>query len=570
MAIDQERETSTENSAARPSRPKRRISKALELAANTLVAFTILGTSGCTAWSIWNTIQDRRQIEELYKKASATLDERFNPHFPSFNPGNINLEPDQQKIDLQPKLFQLRKETDILNGAFFEFAKRPNAELANAETTFRQIATEHLFDYLQLLNTTNPQQKAIFVNKNGRSEVQLDNEIYDLSNPLQFQTLFAVTSLKLETASLDQEIDKTTDQTTKEILLRRKSITMLSQQSAIWLKDQDIRLGIAENGILLASPLSFASFARTLQLTNDLGYPLPRTGIFGPNPKYGGEYLEKDSISSKSTIIDYLDPYGSLDSLVHETGHYVSDVSTSIRPQFSQSAFEAQALQSETGGLATVRDPKNVHYFLADRERNNRKEQYAELFAQYITKGKVVREKLIQLQSDDPAAAQILQAEYDFFKTFFQGREFIEGGFTQAEINQQIVKITKEAETAITQELPKKRVYTVGEKVTIVDKDTKRPGILLKDLPNNPTKADSPAVFDYDVVEIIEGPVELATEYNLDKKTMTFIPKNSKWWKVQLKMQGGQSYSRIGFRGGETGWIEEKWLGDTYKQAPSN
>lgn len=534
-----------ENIEVKSSTPSSRVSRITNAF---FLVFVLGGGSFATSWNIWNLIQSQRDLGQLYKDASNRFDERFNPpRFPDFDPQTLNSELNLQNVDLPQRLSQLQRKTDSLNETFFEVAKRPNTETANIETTFRQIATEHLFDYLQLFNIHSPEVKAVSVTESGRPGVRFGGEFYDLSNPLQFQALFAVTSLKLEAATLDKEINQTTSQTIRENLMLKRSRNILNQKAAGWLKNQDIQLGFGENGALLATPTSLADFARTIQLINNLGYPIPRTGIFGPNPNYGGIYVGKSVSSSESTIIDYLNPYGSLDALVHEAGHYVSDVSASVNPQFSQAAFEMVVIQAETENLPAVRDPKNVHYFLAAPQRNDRKEQYAELFAQYVKNGKAVRDKLTKLRSDDPAAARILEAEYNFFKMLFQGKEFVEGGYTQEELNEQI--ITK----AIVDE-PK--IYKTGQQIIIVDNDTKHPGILLRNMPAGQVSPDSPAVFNHDVVKIVDGPFVIKRQYVFNEKTLTEKIEDVNWWRVTAGS-------------GTTGWVDEKWLGSVYQpQSP--
>lgn len=490
------------------------------------------------------------------------------PYLPSFSPDSLTLEPNREGANLPAEISHLQRKTDSLNGSFFEFARRQDAEASF--DIFRQIAIEHVFDYLNLLNAVNKQTAS--VDQHNKLQVSLDQESYNLSHPLEFQALFSMSSLKLEAANLDQEINKATDEANRKSLRERKNKNTLNQEAILWLKQQNLNISLSENGVLLATPNSLANFARALQWNNKLGYSYPRTGLFGPSPDVGGSFLKKGPYSSQSSIIDYLNPYGDLGSLIHEIGHFISEAPEIRNPDFPLEAFDKAMKSAEKGNLQAVKRKNEIHYYLAKEQREKRYEQYAGFFAEYFVNGTILRTRIAQMESDDPAAAEILRVAYSFFKQLFQGAEFINDGLTQDDLNQQAVDeiITQTNPSASTLKpeiimpVPPQRFYAVGKRVTVIDKDIQRPGILLKDEPKGPSRTDLPAVFDHDIVEIIEGPVEIVTAYELDEKTMVFIPTSAKWWKVQIKMQGSQSYSKLGFRDGENGWIEERWLGDIY------
>ncbi len=104
-----------------------------------------------------------------------------------------------------------------------------------------------------------------------------------------------------------------------------------------------------------------------------------------------------------------------------------------------------------------------------------------------------------------------------------------------------------------------KQSYQTGQRVIINDKDQKRPGVFLRPSPAGGISPDTPAVFDGDDVEIIEGPfVTKKQTWDSQGKPIN-VEKN--WWRVRIYFQEDLGRTKVGNQRGAEGWISEEWLG---------
>jgi len=373
-----------------------------------------------------NEVFGQSQVRELDPNSLNTIAEPF-----------IGLEETQLAI----LRFQIRKYH--LNDIFYEFAQRTSTD--DSLDTFHQIATEHLFDGIKIINKHTQQNTVETVIENGILGVKLDEQFYNLANPLQFQALYALTSLKLDAISQDTDHKKENADDDKTAQQERNAKNILDQQAIRWLKDQELNVGFIENGLLLADAQSLAAFARTLAAINRLGYENPRIGFFGPDKRSGGRFIEKGPSATNHTAINYSSRYGNIDSLVHELGHYLETVSQAVDPAGSYTSFDQQMKDAENKYLLQVQNKDELHNYLHPNQRQERDEQYAGYFKEYILRGNSLRAQIAQLHKTDPAAAQIYQTAYDFFKKLFKNQEFIEDGLTEEELRYQLEQLSPKA-----------------------------------------------------------------------------------------------------------------------------
>lgn len=539
--------------------------RVVTLASRAILLTIVGGGAGMFLWQAYEsdgkvreyervTDQYRRAIDQIPSEIASGLDKILGQIKPAnFDPNTLNAEAElnPQGFDAQQTAYLFHRTTDALNSAFYEFARRPDTE--NVLPIFRQIALEHLFGGLQSLNIIYPEQKATFSSEDGKMIVVLDNERYDISQPLQFQVLFALTSLKLDEAGLDADLNRPS-LWNKETMLYQKAGNNLNQQAVVWLKNQNLEVGLLEKGLLLADPQSLATFARVLKWTNQLGYPNPRIGIFNPDQKWGGRYLGRlDPLTNKPTTIDYLDPYGLVDSLVHEIGHGVEDFNSINNSEFSLKAFGGMITEVEKVNWAQVQNTDKYKPYLSKDQENPRKEQYATLFTEYFSRGEIFRAKISELTDTDPAAADILKTSYNFFKNLFDGRSFLNGGITPEDLEQQFKANLASEE----------KVYAIGKQALILDKAQENPGVLLRQFAGGGVSPETMAVFDNDWIEIIDGPI-LVSRQVFNFKTGKYDTENTNWWKVKLNRQSSQNYLRVGRQKDATGWIAEKYLGESW------
>lgn len=512
---------------------------------------------GFTLGSALTSKQIRNQSDNSFETLKQTYESIFGkPQFEPLDPNSLNTKTEiaAENINFATELWLFNQNTANLNGAFNEFAQRPNTE--NSLEVFHQIAVDHLFKGLRLLNKAAKRQVAEYLNADpGQLQVKLDGQIYDLNNSFQFQTAFALTSLKLEAIAIQMDLNNIAAEEKRAEVLAKSAKNILDQEILLWLKNQNLNNGFTKDSLLLIEPQSLSRFARTLKLIDNLGYPPPRAGIFGPDAKYGGRFVAKGELSSEHTTIDYGDRYGSINSLIHELGHYLAEVSKETNPEFSQSAFNKLLDQVERENLPTVANKETVHFYTPPDYRINRTEQYAYYFEEFVNNGENLRGKISQKRQEDPYAANILDAEYDFFKRLFKGKEFIVDGLTWEELQTRIKKDKPVAE--------KQKSYQIGQIVTISDNDTRRPGILLRPSPNGPIYTDSKAVFDQDDIQILEGPFVIKHQTWDQQGKPIFVDIN--WWKVKIIYQPPNSSQLVGSQYGEKGWISEEWFGEIQK-----
>lgn len=444
------------------------------------------------------------------------------------------------------------KRGDDLNLMFAEFAKRRDGQ--ESLPTFRQIALEHLFDGLRILNSAKDDRVAEAVVSPDKLQVKLDGHLYDLTDPWQFQMVFALTSFKVNAADFEISLNNPNYADIRKQILKQLAKNELNQESILWLKDQELKTGWVPDGALLLNPNHLANFARALKLVGELGYPTPRFGFFGPHDKYGAIFLGEDQYTSTHTIINYANWGGIINFLVHEVGHDISWLSAKINLAFSQEAFNRLMDQVERTNKPLLKENKNpLDLYAPEGSANKRIEQYANLFSAYLVEGDSLRKKIEYLRAEDPAAANILEAGYNFFKEWSNGQEFDEDILTEKEITArlEILQPKKEAKN-----------YQINQLVSIVDKDSQRPGILLRLSPAASIQVDSPAVFDEDNVRIIEGPL-ITKRQNWDSQGRPFL-EDVRWWRVRIVDQSSESYSLVGNRYGEEGWVQESWFGGIF------
>lgn len=453
---------------------------------------------------------------------------------------------DIDRLSLEIQIFQTENTT--LNIAFWQFAIRPNNQ--DVIERFHQLATERLFEGLRLLHQAENPKVAQLVKNSQKLQVRFDDHFYDLNNPWQFQVLFALVDLRLEKFALQSELKA--KRIKEEEYLELANHNVLDWQAISWLTNQELKTGFTKNSLLFVDAKSLARFARILKEINQLGYPAPAFGFFGAHPSSGGGFIPKDNSDfSDHTAFDRIDQFGSVDSLIHEIAHHVAKVSAGINSQFSQSSFNQLMDNAERTNLPSVREKHEIHFYAPLSERDSRVEQYAYFFEKYVNNGDGLRAAIAQIRQKDPAAANILQAEYDFFKRLFKGKEFARDGLIADQL-----KLPQQELTPPATEI--KPTYQIGQRVIIHDKDTDRPGIFLRPSPAGHVETDTKAVFDGDDVEILEGPFVIKRQ-NWDKQGKPIL-EDVNWWKVRIKYQEELGYSKIGYQDGE-GWISEEWLG---------
>lgn len=475
-----------------------------------------------------------------------------------FKPEQLNaqLASVQEAVDIQVGKYFFQKKAENLNAAFWEISLRKNPN--ESINLLHQIAIEHLFEGFRLLNRISSQPIATYVEDSPGLQINFDGKAYDLNNPFQFQIVFALTSLKLDekvqSEDLENEIEihpKSASANNSERVQNLQTeihLNHLDQKAIIWLNEQYPSTGFTPDSILFINPQSLARFARTLRLLNQLGYPYPRIGLLGPNAQFGGMFVEKGYYASNHTVVDYADRFGSVDSLVHEFGHYVAKISTDVNPEFSQGNFNQLMDRIETTNLPLVTNENEVHFYIPAKYRKDRKEQYAYFFESFVNDGEGLRKNIAYKRNEDPAAANILNAEYDFFKSFFQGKEFVRDGLTQEELT-----IKRQPEKS----------YSIGQRIIIADTDQERPGIFLRPSPAGAITPDTPTVFDGDDVEIVEGPFVIKRQTWDDQGKPIIIDKN--WWRVRIYFQEALGRTKVGRQTGAEGWISEEWFGKVMK-----
>ena len=418
-----------------------------------------IGTIGTGTYLMINFFEQQHQIvQDLSRKTNQAIDKTDQsvkdmedllgksfqrPIDPNIL-NKVNNE-DTTPINLSFEFRSFETKRYHLNDTFYELTVRPNTE--PAIETLQQIATEHVLKGMNTVNETKNAAVFEYLEETDGLKVKTDNRVFDLKNPLDFQIVYGLTYFRLERLDLEEQSRKTEEygfeiiidgESSKDTSQKAILINELNENALLWLKDSNIPVNFSQNSLLLADQESLANFAKTLKLTQNLGFPPPRINLLGANPKYGGIYLPH-GFTSRESIIDYSDKYGSVDSLTHELGHYISHTADDFNPKLSLKSFTETMEATERENPTNTKDKSLLFFYLLDEQRNaainNKGEEYAYFFSKYLTSGIGLKGSIESIKEQNPHIAAIMQAQYDFFKNTLG--EFSHGVLTKEDLASQ-------------------------------------------------------------------------------------------------------------------------------------
>lgn len=445
---------------------------------------------------------------------------------------------DASKSRLQIEGFILKNKS--LNIAFEPFASLPNNKQVIWQ--FRQVAQDHLLIGAYILNRESESVVAkAKTSRNEQTTVTIDDNEYSLENLYEFHQAHSLITLKLERILLNRSLDDSTNDQKRGEIRQELVENQLDWEAIKWLKTQNLEVGASQNSVLFTDSSSLATFARTLRFAKKNNHNIPRIALLGPDALYGGRFVTKGKQLTKVTIIDYNND-GNIYSLVHELAHSIQDE----KGPFSQQKFNELMDAVEEENLKKVKDLDNVYFYINQENKRERDEQYAYFFANYFMDGEGLRKRIETLSVEDPYAAYIILAQYNFFKALFQDHEFRRKGLTEKELSPKVEK-------------PKK--YEVGQIITVSDKDTQNPGVLLRSTPAGPARENDSAVFDGDAIIILnDSPVSVKySRYDYELRAIVDI--EDYWYYVRIHSRGSLGISRLGDQMG-TGFMKENYFGE--------
>lgn len=295
-----------------------------------------------------------------------------------------------------------------------------------------------------------------------------------------------------------------------------KFIALKRYDDILWLAQQDLPVTIYERTFAYPENNMLTNMSRFYR-TLDEDYPRPVEVVFYPFAvgDSAGHYIGNSIIY----LTEQTDGFG----FVHEAGHHQADENG----RFSQERYDevvrsAIVRMEEKLGKSLNLDASSI----TDYAKKNSREDYAETFMMYFSKGVEFRFKLKELKSNGDPNYEVVLAKYNFFDEFWHGEEFTGDG---EELNPQI-----------------------GDVYRISDPDGRELGIGLRPQPNVDTDSDYSAIYHDDRVKILEGPVDYS-----DSETGEVM----RLWKVIL-VNIASSDGTIAEVEGAVGWVREYWLGD--------
>lgn len=152
-----------------------------------------------------------------------------------------------------------------------------------------------------------------------------------------------------------------------------------------------------------------------------------------------------------------------------------------------------------------------------------------QVLADYIYDGVSFRKKIAYAATTGHIAeTNILQAKYDYAREVFGAFETSVDGRKKNVID-----------------------YNLGDVIRMADYNIARPGIYLRETPTLEIDPNRPAIYNYSVVKIIQGPELYLDDINLEATRM---------WKIQTgNIVGGRIFIGDNER---SGWVSEEWFGE--------
>ena len=416
----------------------------------------------------------------------------------------------------------------------------------------RQLAFDHtvygakLVLWGEILNQPSklPDLKALY----ETGQLTIGRITFDLSKPRDFHLASAIVDTKILQKFWEGET-QSQDLKRQEDARRAFEEAETNLRYLYYITEKLNNIYFTRESYLYFPTELFVAMAKVTQALEKHGYPLPKTIMVAKTIEdNAGSYVDHDRPNSPLTVI--LRGNTSDSGVIHEWGHFLSDISDSANLKNYQQIVEAVKLLYTNQAM----DFKNQ--YVSEYAQKNIKEDYAETFEWYFWFGDDFRAKLEELKTKDPTAYQILQVKYDFFKNIdFEGEEFHNRGVSFAEETQ--TKIEVETKDQI------QTNYQVGDLVRIVDEDEETSGILLRPQPIASIDYKDQswlAVFNDDEVELIGRPEEI-TRHIFNYETNQYVEVKENWWRVRISRQGEKSYNLLGRIKGE-GWISEIWFGE--------
>ncbi len=440
--------------------------------------------------------------------------------------------------DLQYQIIRYQSQTNSLNLAFYELAKREALQKSIPE--FRQVALEHLIEGAIIVNEANNQKIVKIVKSDEEvAKIAIGEVEYNLNNLFEFHQAFALIDNKLKIAGIQWDLKQNHNHTQKESEQLKEALLeySLNESALLWLKNQKLAIGFIQNSTLLVDTDDLATLARLLMFCKENDFGIPHILFAGTN-QYGGQYFSKGPSISRDTAVDYT-LSGDIDSLIHEIGHHISF----INKEHSLEKFTMLMDEIEKKHLPKVKDRNNLWFFAEPRV-----EQYAYLFAYYFESGELMQKEISDLQNSDPAAAEIVATQFAFFKDLFKGKTYARNGLTNQDLTPKVEKPQK---------------YEVGQSVRISDLNKEHPGIILRNELAGPIEKNMPAVFNRDRVKLLSGPF-VTLESRWDESQGKNVNSEVAWWYVSIEFQTLDSYSQVGHLGYQKteGFIRQEYLGN--------
>ena len=446
------------------------------------------------------------------------------------------------------KILSYQFKSQVLNGAFLEFANRPDEE--DTLDAFIQVSREHAIEGIKILNTLDPETKAKYDRVAQTEKIDIFGREFNLDDPFQFQILSSLVSLKIDAFQLKHDLTQVQaeDKDRIDSLETRIIENGLDWEAISWFSDQKLDTAFDKKGVLLIEPHGLANLARTLRLLGELNIPTARIAFLGPDRSAGGRYLGSEYYG-EDTIVDYNDIDFSVDSLIHEAGHYLADRSKNIKPELSQEAFDELIDHLEKDHLDDVPNKDDLFYSDGDKV-----EQYANFFSEYLLNGEILRERIANIRVYGYHTAAILDGMYNFFRSGLAGAEFVRNVLTEDEL-------ASRGATEFTTDSPVKNVYSMGLEVFISDKETGNLGTPLTKFPaGNVELKNDTILFSGDTVQIVDGPFVI---YELQFAEQGYsMVEGVNWWRVKVLNQGPLGQANSKDPTGTEGWISEMWFGN--------
>ncbi len=287
----------------------------------------------------------------------------------------------------------------------------------------------------------------------------------------------------------------------------------------LWLSHEELPVKIENEAWGFAPRNVFVNMSRFYQKVKALGYPIPRTMIFqfyNPGDPGGGWY-------SPDVNDLYVTNHSGDDTIIHEWSHNQADES----PEFSQKNYNDTFFNEEVWDKAFSPDSFINPGVLGKKNHAEvMVEDYAENLSIFFTNGTEYRQRLKKLFLAGNPSYELLLAKYYYAQKFYGGDEFLTNG---------------------ERFLPIK-----GDIFVINDPDGFYRGICLRSEPSYDFE-EAPKVYDEELVEVLEGPVEAVDPSGSGTRQM---------YRVMFVQYDQENHSKRVYLDNGEGWIWKIWLGD--------